>query len=140
MPLRSSFSGKDKRGWKTHRRGKHTIKPLPKNGFGTPPPPMLRFPAPVRFRPVVFLRGNRHRPGKSHFLRPPKLILEGALYGTFPPPQIARLRFAPHQPLSKFPFKPQPHELVALSLAGSLFLAISREGAHLLSASFSSNR
>ena len=32
----------NKRGWKTQRRGKHTIKPLPKNGFG-PPPPMIRF-------------------------------------------------------------------------------------------------
>ena len=63
------------------------------------PPPMIRFPPPVCFRPVVFLRGNRHRPGKSHFLRPPKLVLEGALYGTFPP-QNRTIRFAP--PLAAF--------------------------------------
>ena len=54
------------RGWKTQERGKHTIKPLPKNGFG-PPPPYDTFPPPLCFRPVVFLRGNWHRPGKSHF-------------------------------------------------------------------------
>ena len=89
------LSEKNKGVWKTQGRGKHTIKPLPKNSFG-PPPPMIRFPPPsVRFHPVVFLRGNRHRPGKSHFLRPPKLVLEGALYGTFPPPQNRTIRFAP---------------------------------------------
>ena len=43
------------------------------------------FPPPL-FTPCHFLRGNGHRPDKSHFLRPPKLVLEGALYGTFPPP------------------------------------------------------
>ena len=43
---------------------------------------MIRFPPPpVCFRPVVFLRGHRHRPGKSHFLGPPKLVLEGVLLG-----------------------------------------------------------
>ena len=62
---------------------------------------MIRFPPPVCFRPVVFLRGNRHRPGKSHFLRPPKLVLEAALYGTFPPPPNRTIRFAP--PISRFP-------------------------------------
>ena len=41
-------------------------------------------------RPVIFLRGNGHRPDESHFLRPPKLVLEGALFGTFPPQKIAR--------------------------------------------------
>ena len=76
-------SEKNKGGWKTQGRGKHTVKPLPKNGFG-PPPTYDTFPHPVCFHPVVFLRGNQHRPGKSNFLRPPKLVLEGALYGTFP--------------------------------------------------------
>ena len=41
----SHSSEKNKGGWKTQGRGKHTIKPLPKNGFG-PPPPMTRFPPP----------------------------------------------------------------------------------------------
>ena len=36
---------KKKRGWKTQGRGKHTIKPLPKNGFG-PPPPHLWYVSP----------------------------------------------------------------------------------------------
>ena len=64
------------------------------------PPPMIGFPPPVCFRPVVFLRGNRHRPGKSHFLRPPKLVLEGALCVRFPRPQNRTMRFAP--PLAAF--------------------------------------
>ena len=64
------------------------------------PPPMIRFPPPVCFRLVVLLRGNRRRPGKSHFLRPPKLVLEGALYGMFSPPKIARYVLPP--PLAAF--------------------------------------
>ena len=94
------ISEKNKGGWKTQGRGKHTIKPLARNGFG---PPHLWYvsPPPVCFRPVVFLRGNRHRPGKSHFLRPPKLVLEGALYGTFSPPPESHDTFCP--PISRFP-------------------------------------
>ena len=49
-------------------------------------PHLWYVPPPLCSRPVVFLRGNGHRPEESHFLRPPKLVLEGALYGTFPPP------------------------------------------------------
>ena len=30
------LSEKNKGGWKTQGRGKHAIKPLPKNGFGPP--------------------------------------------------------------------------------------------------------
>ena len=38
------------KGWgETQGRGKHTIKPLPKNGFGPPPPLMIRFPPPPLF-------------------------------------------------------------------------------------------
>ena len=51
----------------------------------------MRFPPPpFCSRNVILLRGNGHRPDKSHFLRPPKLVLEGVLYGTFFPPKIAR--------------------------------------------------
>ena len=83
------------RGGETQGRGKHTINPLPKNGFG-PPPLMIQFPPPLCSRNVILLRGNGHRPDKSHFLRPPKLVLEGAPYGTFPPPpQIARYVLPP---------------------------------------------
>ena len=99
-------SEKNKGGWKTQERGKHTIKTLPKNGFG-PPHLWYVFP-PVCFRPVVFLRRrNRHRPGKSHFLRPPKLVLECALYGTFSPAKIARYVFPP--PLAAFQPKGNNH-------------------------------
>ena len=88
-------------GGKTQESGKHTIKPLPKNGFG---PPYLRYvsPPPLCSRPVIFLRGNGRRPVKSHFLRPPKLVLEAALYGTFPPPQNRTVRFAPHLRFSNY--------------------------------------
>ena len=36
FPNLDMFSEKNKGGWKTQERGKHTIKPLPKNGFGPP--------------------------------------------------------------------------------------------------------
>ena len=81
-------------GGETQGRGKHTIKPLPKNGFG-PPPLMIRFCS----RNVILLRGNGDRPGKSHSLRPPKLGLEGALYSTSPPPKKSNGTFCPPPPL-----------------------------------------
>ena len=98
---RTSIFREKQRGVENSGEGKTYHKnPSPKR-FWTPLP-MIRFPAPVCFCPAVFLRGNRHRPGKSHFLRLPKLVLEGALYGTFPPPpQNRTIRFAPHWPLSK---------------------------------------
>ena len=82
--------------------GEGNIKPLPKNGFG-PPPPHLRyvFP-PVCSRNVVCLRGNGHRPDQSHFLTPPKLVLEGTLHGMFSP-KIARYVLPP--PLSEPPVR-----------------------------------
>ena len=66
-----------------------------------PPPLMIRFPPPLCLRNVILLRGNGHRPDKSHFLRLPKLVLEGVLYGTFSLPQNRTIRFAP--PLCEFP-------------------------------------
>ena len=64
-------------GWKTQEKGKHTMKPLPKNGFG---PTYDAFPP----------------PHQSHFLVLPKLVLEGARYSTFPPPpQNRTMRFCP---------------------------------------------
>ena len=64
---------------------------------------MIRFPPPPPFcsRNVILLRGNGHRPDKSHFLRPPKLGLEGHFKVRFPPPpQNRTTRFAP---LCEFP-------------------------------------
>ena len=89
------YSERNEGGWKTQGRGKHTIKPLPKNGFGAPPPTDDTISTPLCSRPVILLRGNRHRPDKSHFLRPPKVVLEGALYSTFPPPKSHDM-FCPH--------------------------------------------
>ena len=89
------------KGGGTQGRGKHTINPLPKNGFG---PPHLWYDFPLCSRNVILLRGNGHRPDKSHLLRPPKLVLEGVHYGTFPPPPPkSHDTFCP--PLCEFPTK-----------------------------------
>ena len=79
-----ALSEKNKGGWKT--QGRETYHKTPSQKRFWTPPQHDTFPPPAWFRPVVFLRGNRHRPVKSHFLGPPKLVLEAALYGTFPPP------------------------------------------------------
>ena len=83
--------------------------PLPKAVFG-PPHLWYVFPTPLCSRNVILLRVNSHRPCKSHFLRPPKLVLEGSLYGTFSPPQNRTIRFAPplaaHQLFYKGPISP----------------------------------
>ena len=53
---------------------------------------MIRFP-PICSRHVIFFGRNGHRPDKSHFLRPPKVFLEGGgtqKYVPPPPPIIAR--------------------------------------------------
>ena len=71
------------------RGGETYHKTPPKKRFWIPPL-MIRFP-PFCSRPVIFLRGNGHRPDESHFLRPPKLS-EGALYGMFPPPLQNRMK------------------------------------------------
>ena len=49
-----------------------------------------------------FFGGNGHRPDKSHFVRHPRLVLEGALYSRFSPPKIARY-VSPPPPTSHFP-------------------------------------
>ena len=75
--------------------------PLPKNSFGTPPPPpMIRFPPPVGSRPVMFLRRNGHGPDKSHFLGPPTGFGGGSQKYVSPPPQSHTVRSAP--PLCDF--------------------------------------
>ena len=50
------------------------------------PPTYDTFLPPLCSRPVIFLRGEGRRPAESNFLRPPKLVLQGALYVS-PPPQ-----------------------------------------------------
>ena len=64
---------------------------LPKNRFGHD-----TFPPPLFSRPVIFLGGSGLRPDESHFLRSPKLVLEGALESAFhpPPPQNRTIRLA----------------------------------------------
>ena len=66
--------------------GKTYHKSPPQKRFWTPPL-MIRFPPPLCSRNVILLRGNGHRPDKSHFLRPPNWFWRGVLYGTFSPPK-----------------------------------------------------
>ena len=68
------------------------------------PPPLVT--------PCHFLRGIGHGPDQSHFLSPPKLILEGVLYGTSPPPQNRAIRFALPPPICRFPNNRDPPILV----------------------------
>ena len=101
-------------------RGAENIPSSPSPKTVLDPPLMIRFPPPLCSRPVILLRGNGHRPDKSHFLRPPKLVLEGALYSTFPlppPPKVARYVLPP--PLCEFPTQLQTifvHELQRVAL------------------------
>ena len=80
--------------------GKTYHKTSPPKRFWTPPL-MIGFPPPLCSRNVILLRGNGHRPDESHFLRPPKLVLEGALYSTCSPQKIARYVLYPR--LCEFP-------------------------------------
>ena len=59
-------SGQEIRGWQrgaeNSREGRHTMKPLPKKGFWTPPPPMIRSPPPRFVHTLPFsLRRNGRR-------------------------------------------------------------------------------
>ena len=91
--FRSCDAQKKQRGGGTQGRGKHIVKtPPPKTVLDTPTYDTI--PPPFVLRPVVFLRGNGHRP-ESHLLSPPKLVLEGALYSTFPPPIHRTIRLPP---------------------------------------------
>ena len=74
--------------------GKTYHKSPPPKRFWTPPL-MIRFPPPFVHAMSFSLEETGTRPDKSHFLRPPKLVLEGVLYGTFSPPKIARYVLPP---------------------------------------------
>ena len=91
---KAQWSEKNKGGWKTQGRGKAYHKTPPRKRFWTPPA-YDTFPPPLCSRNVIFFGGNGHRPDKSQFLRPPKLVLQGALYGTLSPPKIARYVLPP---------------------------------------------
>ena len=94
--LAAQFSEKNKGGGT--REGKTYHEAPPQKRCWTPPL-MIRPPPPFCSCPVISLRGNGHRPDESHFLRPPKLVLEGTLYGTFPPPPSKISRYVLPPPL-----------------------------------------
>ena len=81
--------------WKTQGQGK-TCHETPRQTRFLDPSTDDTFSPSICPYPLILLRGNGRRPARSHFARPPKLVLEGALYSTFsPPPQNRTLRFAP---------------------------------------------
>ena len=90
------FILKAKRGGKLRGGGKHTINPLPKNGFGPPPPPMIRFPRPLCSRNVILLR-KRAQTRQIPLSEASKTGFGGgALWYVFPPPpKIARYVLPP---------------------------------------------
>ena len=100
------------------REGKTYHKTPSQKRFWTPLP-MIRFPPPVCFRPVVLLRGNRHRPGKSHFLRPPNFGGR-TLWHVFPQ-KNRTIRFA--APLAAF--QPCLGNTCSKQNCNSMFLLIS---------------
>ena len=82
--LGGKFVRERQRGVENSGEGKTYHKAPPQKRFWTPPP-TYDTPSPLF---VHALRsGNGHRPHQSHFVRPPKLVLEGALYSMFPPPK-----------------------------------------------------
>ena len=103
------FSEKNKGGWKTQGSGKHTIKPPSQKRFWNPPP-MIRFPPPVCFRPVVFLRGNRQT-RQIPFSEASKTGFGGRTLWYVFPPENRTIRSAP--PLAAFQlfFRPPTAEV-----------------------------
>ena len=88
---------------KTQGRGKHTIKPLPKTGFG-PPPPMIRFPPPPFVFALLFsLEETGTEQGNPTFGGLQNWFWRARSMVRFPPPQNRTIRFAP--PLAAFQYK-----------------------------------
>ena len=88
---RSFFFREKQRGVENSGEGKTYRKTPPQKRFWNPPPSIIRFPGFVH-APVIFRRGNGHRPDESHFWRPPKLVFSIV---RFPPLPNRTIRFAP---------------------------------------------
>ena len=89
-------SEKHKRGWKTRGRGKHTIEPLSKKGFG--PPTYDMFPPPSLFTPCHLLWRKR---AQTRQIPLSEASNSGSGWGhsivrSPPPPKIARYNLPPH--------------------------------------------
>ena len=95
-------SEKNKRGWKTQGRGKHTIRPLPKNGFGRPPPTYDTFPPPRLFTQCHFPLRERAQTRPIPLSEASKTGFGGhALWYVFHP-QNRTMRFASPLAVSQF--------------------------------------
>ena len=92
-------SEKNKGGWKTQGRGKHTIKPLPKNGFWTTPP-MIRFPPPFVFALLFSLEETSTDQANPTFWGLQNWFWRARSMVRFPPPK-SHDTFCP--PISRLP-------------------------------------
>ena len=97
IPWPEHASQRKTKGGENSGGGKTYHKSPPQKRFWTPHL-WYDFPPPLCSRNVILLRGNGHRPDKSRFVRPPRLVLEGCFMVRFPP-KNRTIRFAPPPPL-----------------------------------------
>ena len=80
----------------------------------------------------MVLTRNGHRPDESHVLRPPKLVLEGALSCTFPPPPPKIARYVLPPPFANSPKKGLRHVVnIYTEVSGILVSAVHEVAANL---------
>ena len=92
--------GKLRGGWKNRGRGKHTVKPLPKNGLGPPPPPMIRFAPPRFVYALSFPLRKRAQTRPIPLSKASKTGFGEHPQSTASPPKICTMRFPPPFSLS----------------------------------------
>ena len=106
-------SEKNKGGWKTQGRGKHTVKPLPKNGFGPPPPTYDTFlPPPFAHAMSFSFEGTGTDQTNPTFGALQNRFLEGTHMVRFPPPKSHDT----FPPICRFPICPISISLENFSL------------------------
>ena len=91
----ASVREKQRGGGKTQGRGKHTIKPLPKNGFGPPPHLWYDFPPPFVYAMSFSWEETGTNQTNPTFWGLQNWFWRGGFMVRFPPPQNRTIRSAP---------------------------------------------